>query len=68
MDTAEFSKLAGMLCIALSQNHLLGFEITQLSNYWYFNIENINIMKYKLFLNPLLFNQLYAEISEKCIG
>ena len=28
--TAEFSKFAGILSAALSQDHLLGFEITQL--------------------------------------
>ena len=28
--TAEFSKFAGILAAALSQHHLLGFEITQL--------------------------------------
>ena len=28
--TAEFSKFAGMLNAALSQHHLLGFEIAQL--------------------------------------
>ena len=28
--TAEFSKLAGILSTALSQHHLLGFEIAQL--------------------------------------
>ena len=28
--TAEFSKFAGILSAALSQNHLLGFEIAQL--------------------------------------
>jgi len=28
--TAEFSKFAGILCAALSQHHLLGFEIPQL--------------------------------------
>ena len=28
--TAEFSKFAGILSIALSQHHLLGFEIAQL--------------------------------------
>ena len=28
--TAEFLKFAGMLSAALSQNHLLGFEIAQL--------------------------------------
>ena len=28
--TAEFSKFAGMLRVALSQHHLLGFEIAQL--------------------------------------
>jgi hypothetical protein len=28
--TAEFSKFAGMLTIALSQDYLLGFEIVQL--------------------------------------
>ena len=28
--TAEFSKLAGILSAALSQHHLLGFEIAQL--------------------------------------
>ena len=28
MATAEFSKFAGVLCAALSQHHLLGYEIT----------------------------------------
>ena len=28
--TAEFSKFAGVLSVALSQHHLLGFEIAQL--------------------------------------
>jgi len=28
--TAEFSKFAGLLSVALSQHHLLGFEIAQL--------------------------------------
>ena len=31
--TAEFSKLAGILSAALSQHHLLGFEIAQLEFY-----------------------------------
>jgi len=30
MATAEFSKFAGTFCAALSQHHLLGFEIGQL--------------------------------------
>ena len=30
VDTAQFSKLAGILSAALSQQHLLGFEIAQL--------------------------------------
>ena len=30
MATAEFSKFAGILSVALSQHHLLGFEIAQL--------------------------------------
>ena len=30
MTTAEFSKFAGILSVALSQHHLLGFEIAQL--------------------------------------
>ena len=30
MATAEFSKFAGILRAALSQHHLLGFEIAQL--------------------------------------
>ena len=30
MLTAEFSKFAGILSVALSQHHLLGFEIAQL--------------------------------------
>ena len=30
MATAEFSKFAGILSAALSQHHLLGFEIDQL--------------------------------------
>ena len=30
MGTAEFSILAGILSAALSQHHLLGFEIAQL--------------------------------------
>ena len=28
--TAEFSKLAGILSVALSQHHLIGFEIAEL--------------------------------------
>ena len=31
-DTAEFSKFAGILSAALSEHHLLGFEIAQLEN------------------------------------
>ena len=31
--TAEFSKFAGLLSAALSQHHLLGFEIAQLEFY-----------------------------------
>ena len=31
--TAEFSKFVGILSAALSQHHLLGFEITQLEFY-----------------------------------
>ena len=30
MATAEFSKFVGILSAALSQHHLLGFEIAQL--------------------------------------
>ena len=30
VDTAEFSKFAGILSAALSQHHLLGFEIAQM--------------------------------------
>ena len=30
--TAEFSKFAGILSVALSQHHLLGFEIAQLDS------------------------------------
>ena len=33
MATAEFSKFAGILSAALSQHHLLGFEIVQLESY-----------------------------------
>ena len=33
MATAEFSKFARILSAALSQNHLLGFEIAQLDFY-----------------------------------
>ena len=31
--TAEFSKFAGILSVALSQHHLLGFEIAQLESH-----------------------------------
>ena len=30
VGTTEFSKFAGILSVALSQHHLLGFEIAQL--------------------------------------
>ena len=30
MTTVEFSEFAGILSVALSQHHLLGFEIAQL--------------------------------------
>ena len=33
MATAEFSKFAGLLNVALAQHHLLGFEIVQLEFY-----------------------------------
>ena len=33
MTTAEFSRFAGILSAALSQNHLLGCEVTQLEFY-----------------------------------
>ena len=33
MATAEFSKFAGILSAALSQHHLLEFEISQLEFY-----------------------------------
>ena len=33
MATAEFSKFAGILSAALSQHHLLGFEIAQLEGF-----------------------------------
>ena len=33
MATAEFSKFAGILSAALSEHHLLGFEIVQLESY-----------------------------------
>ena len=36
--TAEFSKFAGILSAALSQHHLLGFEIAQLE-FFIFNIK-----------------------------
>ena len=32
--TAEFSKFAGILSVALSQHHVLGFEIGQLEFYY----------------------------------
>ena len=32
MATAEFSRFAGMLSVALSQHQLLGFEIAQLES------------------------------------
>ena len=33
VTTAEFSKFAGVLSVALSQHHLLGFEIAELEFY-----------------------------------
>ena len=33
MATADFSKFAGILSVALSNHHLLGFEIAQLEIY-----------------------------------
>ena len=32
LATAEFSKFAGILSVALSQHHLLGFEVAQLDD------------------------------------
>ena len=43
MAPAEFSKFAGILRAALSQHHLLGFEIAQLYVYAYYNGENITL-------------------------
>ena len=42
MATAEFSKFAGIVSAALSQHHLLGFEIAQLYQQGY--IENLQLM------------------------
>ena len=42
MTTAEFPKFAGIVCAALSQHHLLGFEIAQLEFHhhleWWFGL------------------------------
>ena len=40
MATAEFSKLTGILSVAFSQQHLLGFEIAQLEFNWNFPFGN----------------------------
>ena len=50
--TAEFSKFAGILSAALSQHHLLGFEITWLEfhhlhylcSYWDHGVVRIEVM------------------------
>ena len=36
MDAAEFSKYAGLLSVALSQHHLLGFEFNSDGHYIYY--------------------------------
>ena len=41
MATAEFSKFAGTLSVALSQHHLLGFEIAQLESYCLREVQSI---------------------------
>ena len=43
--TAEFSKFAGILSTALSQHHILGFEIAQLEFYHPMNSMKVNPMK-----------------------
>ena len=55
MATAEFSKFAGMLSAALSQHHLLGFEIAQLIiELNYIQLSSTEIAQLALFIVILL--------------
>ena len=51
--TAEFSKFAGILSVALSQHHLLGFEIAQLDPSppkWSYLVGNLSLAGPSFFL------------------
>ena len=50
MASAEFSKFAGILSAALSQHHLLGFEIVQLE---FHHLGNDNPPQYSCLENPV---------------
>ena len=66
MSTAEFSKCAGILSEALSQHHILGFEIAQLEFHHLLNkhllsVEFIEIFPLSLLI--LVFCTLFFLIS-----
>ena len=60
MATAEFSKLAGILSVALSQHHLSGFEIALLE-FHHLHLANCNALpwenrkRFERFLVPWLY-------------
>ena len=72
MATAEFSKFAGILSAALSQHHLLGFEIAQLE-FLLMKVKEesekvglkLNIQKTKIMASgPITEWQIYGETAE----
>ena len=67
MATAEFSKLAGILSAALSQHHLLGYEIAQLELYQiyiiYYGKKTITKMKI-MASGPITLWQIEGETME----
>ena len=63
MATAEFSKFAGILSAALSQHHLLGFEIAQLEFPYDYTVEVRNRFK-RLDLIDRVPDELWMEVCD----
>ena len=64
MASAEFSKFAGILSIALSQHHLLGFEIAQLEFLVASLTENLPNYKKQWTLESKLLPTKLVEVME----
>ena len=69
MATAEFSKFAGILSVALSQHHLLGFAIAHLEFSHFFddptNVGNLNSGSSSFFKSSLYIWKFSVHIQLK---